>query len=320
MPVLTATVFNDQTHKPIAWVCSACENCFRTGPCRCDSHQEIDRANRQRFRGPLQGTPSRITNYRLRYFSRGRRQRVVHPIESKLRTVFASDVQLRFAYSTYSRTLELLGTLDGAYSRMKLRLFGMLLLALSVTAFGQNLPLQSSSCRDWQESRCRCCRRFQPRWTARFGRGQSERQHGIGHLEYDGRFLRVEGYYPVGAPVAIVSGDFNGDGSLDLAVVNSQDNTISTLLGSATGLFSPQQTFPTGAMPVSIVAVDLNSDKRLDLATANQTDGTVSVLLPSPHKQLSLPHLGWQDLCRPTLPATPCRTWLSRPSTGTSCC
>jgi hypothetical protein len=28
MPVLTATVFNDQTKRPIAWKCSACETVF----------------------------------------------------------------------------------------------------------------------------------------------------------------------------------------------------------------------------------------------------------------------------------------------------
>jgi hypothetical protein len=28
MPVLTATVFNDQTKKPIAWKCSVCETVF----------------------------------------------------------------------------------------------------------------------------------------------------------------------------------------------------------------------------------------------------------------------------------------------------
>jgi hypothetical protein len=28
MPVLTATVFNDQTKKPIGWMCSACETVF----------------------------------------------------------------------------------------------------------------------------------------------------------------------------------------------------------------------------------------------------------------------------------------------------
>ncbi len=28
MPVLTATVFNDQTKRPIAWACSVCETAF----------------------------------------------------------------------------------------------------------------------------------------------------------------------------------------------------------------------------------------------------------------------------------------------------
>ena len=28
MPVLTATVFNDQTKRPIAWMCSICETVF----------------------------------------------------------------------------------------------------------------------------------------------------------------------------------------------------------------------------------------------------------------------------------------------------
>lgn len=204
---------------------------------------------------------------------------------------------------------------------MKLRLFGMLLLALSVTAFGQTYLYNQAVAGTGKSPVAVVAGDFN-----RDGQldlavvNQNDNTVSVILSTTGGSFAsKVD--YPVGAsPVAIVSGDFNGDGSLDLAVVNSQDNTISTLLGSATGLFSPQQTFPTGAMPVSIVAVDLNSDKRLDLATANQTDGTVSVLLPSPHKQLSLPHLGWQDLCRPTLPATPCRTWLSRPSTGTSCC
>jgi len=28
MPALTATVFNDETKKPIAWVCSVCQTAF----------------------------------------------------------------------------------------------------------------------------------------------------------------------------------------------------------------------------------------------------------------------------------------------------
>jgi hypothetical protein len=86
--------------------------------------------------------------------------------------------------------------------------------------------------------------------------------------------------YKVGsAPLAIVSGDFNGDHIPDLAVVNSQDGTISVLLGLGDGTFSGQVPYPTGTLPIAIVAADINGDHKLDLAIANQTDGTVSLLL-----------------------------------------
>jgi FG-GAP-like repeat len=79
--------------------------------------------------------------------------------------------------------------------------------------------------------------------------------------------------------VALVSADFNGDHILDLAVVNSADDTISILLGTGNGAFGSQVTYATGAQPWGIVAVDLNSDKKLDLAIVNLMDGSVSVLL-----------------------------------------
>jgi hypothetical protein len=163
---------------------------------------------------------------------------------------------------------------------MKLRRFGILLLALPVSAFGQTYLYNQAVIGTGESPVAVVAGDFN-------GDGQldlavvNQNDNTVSViLSKTGGSFSSKVDYPVGAsPVAIVSGDFNGDGSLDLAVVNSQDNTISILLGSANGLFSPQQTFPTGAMPVSIVAVDLNSDKKLDLATANQTDGTVSVLL-----------------------------------------
>ena len=49
--------------------------------------------------------------------------------------------------------------------------------------------------------------------------------------------------YAVGYdPTAIVAGDFNGDGHLDLAVANGADNTVSVLLGNGDGTFQPQGT------------------------------------------------------------------------------
>ena len=86
--------------------------------------------------------------------------------------------------------------------------------------------------------------------------------------------------YPVGAsPQSVVTADFNKDGRLDLAVVNSSSNSVSVLLGKIDGTFQPAQTAATGARPVAIDVGDINADGRLDLVTANYSDNTFSVLL-----------------------------------------
>ena len=66
-----------------------------------------------------------------------------------------------------------------------------------------------------------------------------------------------------------MAGDFNGDGRTDLAVANSDDNTVSVLLGNGDGTFQPQVTYAVGSDPDAIVAGDFNGDGRTDLAVAN---------------------------------------------------
>ncbi len=92
--------------------------------------------------------------------------------------------------------------------------------------------------------------------------------------------------FPVGAlgktsgnPVAIVTGDFNGDGILDVATANQGSNTVSVLFGLGNGTFKPAVTIPVGKVPSALIAVDLTGNGRLDLVTANKSDNTVSVLL-----------------------------------------
>ena len=89
---------------------------------------------------------------------------------------------------------------------------------------------------------------------------------------------------PVGnQPVAIASGDFNGDGFPDRAVVNGGDNSISILLGNGDGNFQPAVNYGVGQFPTAIVAGDFNHDGHLDLAVTNYGalagTGTVSILL-----------------------------------------
>jgi hypothetical protein len=93
----------------------------------------------------------------------------------------------------------------------------------------------------------------------------------------------------------VVSGDFNGDGILDLAVTNSNcayqtgglaytdlvcnAGTVSILLGNGDGSFQPHLDYATGKNPSALAAADFNADGKLDLAIVNAEDGSISVLL-----------------------------------------
>jgi Calx-beta domain/FG-GAP-like repeat len=93
--------------------------------------------------------------------------------------------------------------------------------------------------------------------------------------------------YPVGPnPQAVVSGDFNSDGKLDLAVGNHDDRTVGVLLGDGLGGFgAARQSIVGTAGPVSLAVADFNNDGKLDLAVLTQdpvgdvSNSTVSVVL-----------------------------------------
>ena len=94
----------------------------------------------------------------------------------------------------------------------------------------------------------------------------------------DGTFRRV-----ATVPIQVfagnlITGDFNSDGNLDLALITNL-NQVSLLLGNGDGTFQPARNFLTGISPTSIVTGDFNQDGNLDLVTSNSTDNSVSVLL-----------------------------------------
>ena len=81
-------------------------------------------------------------------------------------------------------------------------------------------------------------------------------------------------------PQDVAAGDFNGDGNVDLAVLNSNDQTISILLGNGDGTFKVSRTtYSTGSGPVALITGDFDGDGNLDLAALNSTDQTVTVRL-----------------------------------------
>ena len=92
----------------------------------------------------------------------------------------------------------------------------------------------------------------------------------------DGTFLQGNTYAAGLETISITGGDFNGDGKLDLAVVNENcqffncpAGGISILLGNGDGTFQNAVDYSTGIAPVAIIAADLNGDGKLDLVTAN---------------------------------------------------
>ena len=86
--------------------------------------------------------------------------------------------------------------------------------------------------------------------------------------------------YPTGLKSAgLTTGDFNGDGKLDLAVANFGSNTISILLGRGDGTFGPKTDFGTPQSPAFITIGDFNRDSKLDLAFTNFMDNSFTVQL-----------------------------------------
>jgi hypothetical protein len=68
-------------------------------------------------------------------------------------------------------------------------------------------------------------------------------------------------------PDAITAGDLNRDGITDLVVTNYNDSTISVILGTGGGAFSPGVAWHTGANPGTSIITDLNNDGKLDIVT-----------------------------------------------------
>jgi hypothetical protein len=77
---------------------------------------------------------------------------------------------------------------------------------------------------------------------------------------------------------ALVAGDFNGDGHLDLAAASVQTGQVTILLGNGDGTFQQASVINVGAEAGGLAAADLRGDGRLDLVATSRT-GVVTVLL-----------------------------------------
>jgi hypothetical protein len=73
--------------------------------------------------------------------------------------------------------------------------------------------------------------------------------------------------------------DLDGDGSLDLATVNTATNDVSVLMNNGDGTFAEEAYYAVGNYPKGIVAADLDLDGDIDLITSNSGDGTITLLM-----------------------------------------
>ncbi|HET6369754.1 MAG TPA: VCBS repeat-containing protein, partial [Nitrospiria bacterium] len=123
--------------------------------------------------------------------------------------------------------------------------------------------------------------------TVRILRGTGDGSFSL--LSNDSGGSPVTVIFPVGpSPSSVRSGDFNGDGRPDLAVI-STDGTLSMIMGvtNSAALFQPLQTCPilgaspckVGNVPAAMTTGEFNGDARTDLAIVNSGNNTLTLLL-----------------------------------------
>lgn len=85
---------------------------------------------------------------------------------------------------------------------------------------------------------------------------------------------------PLGSTVAgLTTGDFNGDGTPDVAVTHDATGQLSVLISDPGGLFEPPVAYAVGTSPVFATAGDLDGRDGVDLFVVNSGSSNVSVLL-----------------------------------------
>jgi hypothetical protein len=116
----------------------------------------------------------------------------------------------------------------------------------------------------------------------------------------DGTFRSPISYTAGSQPVALALGDFNGDGSLDVAVLDhyqpgadgGNGGNLAILLGTPQGAVQHTVTYPVSPLDgqlSSMAAGDFNGDGKPDLALTDSLNSTVTILLNDSPQQSVYP-------------------------------
>lgn len=89
--------------------------------------------------------------------------------------------------------------------------------------------------------------------------------------------------------VALASGDYNGDGKVDLVVSSSSTLYVLPLAGDGTGAFTAGTIRSVGGITSDIALIDMDGDGKLDLVTANFSTNSVTVSLGAGNGTFSNP-------------------------------
>ena len=95
----------------------------------------------------------------------------------------------------------------------------------------------------------------------------------------NGSFAAPIFYNTSGNTHGVVAGDFNSDGDIDVALVNSGESSLAILFGNGLGAFNNLTLYPSPSAPVDLVACDANRDGFLDLFVAVYASGAVNLFV-----------------------------------------
>jgi hypothetical protein len=80
-------------------------------------------------------------------------------------------------------------------------------------------------------------------------------------------------------PVSVATGDFNGDGNIDVATASQTGSAVSVLptIGAGTFMVAGRISLATGAFPTSLAVADFDHDGKLDVAATDEGTDDISV-------------------------------------------